>query len=173
MFANQNPFMEPEKELKLRFRFDKVVSKPVDAIQKSCEKLKSSVEPDYRIKITELYIRFSIGMLQREKYSPNLKITLEKMEDGNTYIKGIYGPDPVLWFFFIFLHGIVALVFFIFMAVVYSKWSLGQPFKFDLMVMLTMIIIWLLLYFIARLNRSKGISQMKELEELFNKVIED
>jgi hypothetical protein len=163
--------MQSKKELKLRYRFDKVVSKPIEAIVESCEKLKQKVEPDYRIKISELYIRFSIGMLRREKYSPNLKITLEKMEDGNTFIKGIYGPDPVLWFFFIFLHVVVALVFLIFAVVVYSKWSLHQPFKFDLMVMFTMTIIWFLLYFIARLNRSKGLEQMKELEKLFKKVI--
>lgn len=164
--------MQSKKELKLRYRFDKVVSKPVEAIVESCEKLKQKVEPDYRIKISELYIRFSIGMLRREKYSPNLKITLEKMEDGNTFIKGTYGPDPVLWFFFIFLHVVVALVFLIFAVIVYSKWSLHQPFKFDLMVMFTMTIIWFLLYFIARLNRSKGLGQMKELEKLFNKVID-
>jgi hypothetical protein len=164
--------MQPQKELKLRYRFDKVVSKPIEAIVESCEKLKQKVEPDYRIKISELYIRFSIGMLRREKYSPNLKITLEKMEDGNTFIKGTYGPDPVLWFFFIFLHVVVALVFLIFAVIVYSKWSLHQPFKFDLMVMFTMTIIWFLLYFIARLNRSKGHGQMKELEKLFNKVID-
>ena len=164
--------MEQDKELKLRYKFDKVVSKPIEAIMESCEKLKQKVEPDYRIKISELYIRFSIGMLLREKYSPNLKITLEKMEDGNTYIKGTYGPDPVLWFFFILLHVIVALVFLIFAVIVYSKWSLNQPFKFDLMVMFTMTIIWFLLYFVARLNRSKGLDQMKELEKLFNKVID-
>ena len=164
--------MQPKKELKLRYKFDKVVSKPIEAIMESCEKLKQKVEPDYRIKISELYIRFSIGMLLREKYSPNLKITLEKMEDGNTYIKGTYGPDPVLWFFFILLHAIVALVFLIFAVIVYSKWSLNQPFKFDLMVMFTMTIIWFLLYFVARLNRSKGLEQMKELEKLFNKVLD-
>lgn len=164
--------MQPKKELKLRYRFDKVVSKPIEAIVESCEKLKQKVEPDYRIKISELYIRFSIGMLRREKYSPNLKITLEKMEDGNTFIKGTYGPDPVLWFFFVFLHVVVALIFLIFAVIVYSKWSLHQPFKFDLMVMFTMTIIWFLLYFIARLNRSKGLGQMKELEKLFKKVID-
>lgn len=163
--------MEQDKELKLRYKFDKVVSKPIEAIFESCEKLKAKVEPDYRIKISEQYIRFSIGMLQREKFSPNLKITLEKMEDGNTFIKGTYGPDPVLWFFFIFLHVIVGLVFFIFMAIVYSKWTLNQPFQFDLMIMLSMTILWFLLYFIARLNRSRGLSQMHELEKLFNKII--
>ncbi len=165
--------MEQDKELKLRYRFDKVVSKPIEAIIMSCEKLKMKVEPDYRVKISEQYIRFSIGMLRREKHSPNLKIILEKMEDGNTFIKGTYGPDPVLWFFFIFFHVVVGVVFLIFAAIVYSKWSLDQPFRFDLMIMFSMAIIWFLLYFVARLNRSKGIPQMQELEKLYLKVIEE
>lgn len=163
--------MEPEKELKLRFRFDKVVSKPIEDILEICNKLKNTVEPDYKIKISDLHIWFTIGILRREKYSPNLHIELEKMEDGNTLIKGTYGPDPVLWTLFMFLHFVVAGVFLIFTVIVYSKWSLEQPYKFDLMIMLAMVIIWFILYFIARLNRSRGISQMKELEELFNKVI--
>lgn len=161
------------KEIKLRYKFDKVISNPIEVIVAKCEKLKSKVEPDYKIKITEQYIRFSIGMLRREKYSPNLKITLEKMEDGNTYIKGIYGPDPVLWFFFIFLHVVVGVVFLIFTAIIYSKWHLNLPFEFDLTVIFSLTIIWFLLYFIARLNRSKGLSQMQELEKLFQKVIEN
>lgn len=165
--------MEQNKELKLRFKFDQVVTKPIEAILESCEKLKNKVEPDYKIKVSEQYIRFSIGMLKREKYSPNLKITLEQMEDGNTYIKGTYGPDPVLWTFFIFLHFVVACVFLMFSVIVYSKWMLNQSFKFDLMIMFSMTIIWFLLYFIARLNRSKGIPQMLELEKLYKKVIED
>jgi len=164
--------MELEKEIKLRFRFDKVVSKPIEDILKSCEDLKSTVEPDYKIKISDLHIWFTIGILRREKHSPNLHIELEKMEDGNTFIRGTYGPDPVLWTLFMFLHFIVAGVFLIFTVIVYSKWSLHQSYKFDLMVMITMIIVWFLLYFTARLNRSKGIPQMKELEELFDKVIE-
>jgi hypothetical protein len=164
--------MEPEKELKLRFRFDKVVSKPIEDILESCENLKATVEPDYKIKISDLHVWFTIGILRREKYSPNLHIEIEKMEDGNTFIKGTYGPDPVLWTLFMFLHFVVAGVFLIFMVIVYSKWALHQPFRFDLMVMFTMVLLWFLLYFIARLNRSRGISQMKELEELFNKVIE-
>ena len=71
--------MEQNKEIKLRYKFDKVISKPIEAIITNCDKLKSKVEPDYRIKISEQYIRFSIGMLRREKHSPNLKITLEKI----------------------------------------------------------------------------------------------
>jgi hypothetical protein len=164
---------EKDKDIKLRFRFDKVISKSVETILTNCENLKNEIEPDYKIKISDQHVWFTIGLLRREKYSPNLHIELEKMEDGNTFIKGTYGPDPVLWTLFMFLHFIVAGVFLIFMIIVYLKWTLHQSFKIDLMIMLSMTIIWLILYFLARLNRSRGIFQMEELEKLYQKVIEN
>ncbi|NJM80960.1 MAG: GTP-binding protein [Flavobacterium sp.] len=93
------------------------------------------------------------------------------MEDGNTAINGLYGPDPVLWTFFMFLHFVVATVFIIFSAIAYSKWSLNQKNNIDLVIMFTMIVTWFLLYYIARLNRRKGILQMEELQNLMEKVI--
>jgi hypothetical protein len=51
-----------------------------------------------------------------------------------------------------FLHFVVAGIFIIFSIITFSKWSLNQPFGFDLLVMFAMVNTWFLLYFIARLN---------------------
>ncbi len=165
--------MEIEDQLPLRYRFYKVVSKSYDAILASCHELKETVEPDYKIKIAGHHIWLHIGLLNREKYSPHLHLEIEKMEDGNTAVRGLYGPDPVLWTLFMFLHFVVGGIFIIFMMIAFSKWSLGQPFGFDVLVMFAMINIWFLLYFIARLNRKRGSKQAKELEKLLNKIIEE
>lgn len=164
--------MKKNTTLKLRIKFDKVVQKSVEAITENCKTLKLQVEPEYRINISDHSIRFCIGILQREKFSPNLKITLEEMEDGNTYIKGTYGPDPVLWVAFVFVHFIIATVFVLFTAIIFSKWSLNQSFTFDAFVLASMLLIWVALYLFARLNRKKGWSQMKELEKLYLQVIQ-
>lgn len=165
--------MELDEQMHLRYRFDKVVSKSYDSILKSCEQLKDTVEPDYKIKISGQHIWIHIGMLHREKHSPHLHLEIEKMEDGNTYVRGLYGPDPVLWTLFMFLHFVVAGLFIIFSIIAFSKWMLDQSFKFDLVVIFTMINIWFLLYFIARLNRKKGLKQAKELEVLMERILED
>jgi hypothetical protein len=164
--------MEIDDQLPLRYRFYKVVSKSYEAILDSCIQLKETVEPDYKIKVAGHHIWLHVGLLNREKYSPHLHLEIEKMEDGNTSIRGLYGPDPVLWTLFMFLHFVVAGIFIIFSIITFSKWSLNQPFGFDLLVMFAMVNIWFLLYFIARLNRKKGLKQAKELEVLFNKIIE-
>jgi len=164
--------MELEDQLPLRYRFEKVVTKSYDDILSSCEILKETVEPDYKIKISGHHIWLHIGMLNREKHSPHLHLEIEKMEDGNTAVRGLYGPDPVLWTMFMFLHFVVAGIFVIFSMIAFSKWSLNQPFGFDLLVMFAMVNSWFLLYFIARLNRKKGINQAKELEVLMERILE-
>lgn len=165
--------MELDNQLSLRYRFDKVVTKTFDDIIKSCEQLKETVEPDYKIKVSGHHIWLHIGMLHREKHSPHLHLEIEKMEDGNTFIRGLYGPDPVLWTLFMFLHFVVAGLFVIFGMIAFSKWSLDQPFTFDLLVMFAMVNSWFLLYFIARLNRKKGLKQARELEALMEKILEE
>lgn len=163
--------MQPEKEIKLRLRFYKTVPKSVEAIMESCEKLKTEVAPDYHIKTMDNHIWLSIGARKREKHSPNLHLELDKMEDGNTSINGLFGPDPTLWTMFMFLHFVVAGVFLIFGMIAYSKWTLHQNFGFDLVIMTLMVGIWIALYFIARMIRYRGVDQMHELEKLMDKII--
>lgn len=165
--------MKPEKKLNLRLRFYKNTYKSIDDIKKKCEDLKDTIAHDYLIKIMDNHLWLSIAVLKREKYSPQLHVEMEKMEDGKTAINGLFGPDPVLWTFFMFLHFLVAGVFIIFGLIAYSKWSLHQKYIFELVVMGLMVAGWFLLYYLARRNRKKGIPQMRALEELLDKIIYD
>lgn len=162
---------QPEKEFKLRLRFYKTTPKSIEAILASCEELKPEVSPDYHIKTVDNHIWLSIGARKREKHSPHLHLELDKMEDGNTSVNGLYGPDPVLWTMFMFLHFVVAGIFIIFGMIAYSKWTLNQDFGFDLVIMLLMVGVWFSLYFIARMLRRKGIPQMDELEKLMDRIL--
>lgn len=159
------------ENLKLRLRFYSVCNKSTATIKKEFEDLKATVEPDYKIKMHDNHIWFTIDVLKREKYSPHLHIEMEEMEDGNTAINGLYGPDPVLWTFFMFLHFIIAGIFTIFSIIAYSKWNLNQKIFLDVTIMTAMVIFWFALYFFARYNRKRGIPQMEKLDELMKKVI--
>ncbi|MBF03744.1 MAG: hypothetical protein CMP76_10645 [Flavobacterium sp.] len=160
-----------EKNITLRLRFYTVANKPMDVVLHEFEKLKSEIEPDYKIKISDHHIWLSLGVLKREKYSPHLHLQLERMEDGNTAVNGLYGPDPVLWTLFIFLHFLVAVFFFIAGVSAYSKASLGQPFKIEIIIMTTLVMAWFLLYYMARKNRKKGIPEMYQLQSLMERIV--
>lgn len=168
---NQLKAQDIDNTFALRPRFTFFSELDVETICERFAEIASIYETDYKIKRVDNHIFLSMGIIQREYYSPNLQLELETYEDGRTHIRAVFGPDPVLWTLFMFLHFIVAGIFIIFAAIAYSKWSLSQTYTFDVVIMFIMTNLWFLLYFIARFNRKKGIPQSAELLSLVQQVI--
>ena len=163
--------MEPEKSIALRPRFEVESKKSVEQILERAKNLKSELKSDYQIKIIDEHLYFYFSKEKRKYYSPFLHLELEADEDKTT-VKGLFGPEQLLWTLFMFLHFIVAGLFLVFAMMAYTHWSLKQSVVLDVVVMTFMVVFWILLYVIARINREKGVPQMHELEDLMHKVLE-
>lgn len=163
--------MEPEKSIALRPRFEVESKKSVEQILERAKILKSELKSDYQIKIIDEHLYFYFSKEKRKYYSPFLHLELEA-EEGKTKVKGLFGPEQLLWTLFMFLHFIVAGLFLVFSMMAYTHWSLNQSIVLDIVVMTFMVVFWILLYVIARINREKGVPQMHELEDLMYKVLE-
>lgn len=164
--------MDIENSIELRPRFQKDIPKPIAVILENAQKIKDEVKEDYRIKVSDHHIFFFITLAKRKYYSPHLHIELSVNEDQTTHVKGLFGPDQTVWTFFMFLHFFVGGVFLIFSMMAYSHWSLKQSVVVDFSMMFFMAILWMLLYFQARINRKKCAPQMHKLEDLMNRVLE-
>ena len=163
--------MEPEKSIALRPRFELESKNSVEKILERAKTLKSELKSDYQIKIIDEHLYFYFSKEKRKYYSPFLHLELEA-DEGKTIIKGLFGPEQLLWTLFMFLHFIVAGLFLVFSMMAYTHWSLNQSIVLDVVVMTFMVVFWILLYVIARINREKGVPQMHELEDLMYKVLE-
>ena len=163
--------MEPEKSIALRPRFEVESKKSVEQILERAKILKSELKSDYQIKIIDEHLYFYFSKEKRKYYSPFLHLELEANE-GETIVKGLFGPEQLLWTLFMFLHFIIAGLFLVFAMMAYTHWSLNQSVVLDVVVMTFMVVFWILLYVIARINREKGVPQMHELEDLMYKVLE-
>ena len=163
--------MEPEKSIALRPKFEVESKKTVEEILERAKTLKSELKSDYQIKIIDEHLYFYFSKEKRKYYSPFLHLELEANE-GKTTVKGLFGPEQLLWTLFMFLHFIVAGLFLVFAMMAYTHWSLKQSVVLDVVVMTFMVVFWILLYVIARINREKGVPQMHELEDLMHKVLE-
>ena len=163
--------MEPEKSIALRPKFEVESKKTVAEILERAKTLKSELKSDYQIKIIDEHLYFYFSKEKRKYYSPFLHLELEANEDKTT-VKGLFGPEQLLWTLFMFLHFIVAGLFLVFAMMAYTHWSLKQSVVLDVVVMTFMVVFWILLYVIARINREKGVPQMHELEDLMHKVLE-
>lgn len=105
-------------------------------------------------------------------WSPQLHLEINDTEDGRSRIYGLFGPNPTLWTFFMFLHFGVATLFIILGIWAYSSASLNKPYGIQLGLMLFMVVLWFVLYAFGRAGRHKGKPQMHELYAFMKKTIE-
>ncbi|PWA03960.1 hypothetical protein [Flavobacterium psychrotolerans] len=163
--------MDATHEIRLRLRFYKDIDETIATVQQKFKEYAQKKSPDFKIKVCEDHIWFYIIGLKKQYWSPHLHLHLEPKGEKETHIRGLFGPDPTLWTFFMFLHFIVAGIFTIFGMIAYSNYMLKQSYMTDLAVMALMVFVWFLLYFIARQIRFQGNGQMEELEKLFLDIV--
>ena len=163
--------MEPEKSIALRPKFEVESMNSIEKILDKALFLKKELIADYQIKIIDEHIYFYFSKAKRKYYSPFLHVELATAEN-KTLVKGLFGPEQLLWTLFMFLHFIIAGLFLVFTMMAYTHWSLGQSLILDFSIMGIMIVFWFSLYFLARLNRERGIPQMHELEDLMHRILE-
>lgn len=163
--------MDSGNEITLRLRFHKDIEENSTSLLLKFEK-HSNINSDYfTIKTSDNHIWLDIIPSKRKYWTPHLHLELVPKSDSETHIRGLYGPDPTLWTFFMFLHFIIAGIFFIFGAIAYSDYILKNPTTFDITIMALMTFFWLILYSLAKSIRKKGNKQMNELDNYFNTII--
>lgn len=163
--------MNAENEIKLRLRFYKDVNETFEVLKKKFEIHRDNQPKDYNIRVNDEHIWFHFKGEHKHYWSPHLHLELEEKENKITHIRGLFGPDSTLWTLFMFLHFVIAGIFIIFGMIAYSNYTLDEPIIMDIIIMFIMIMIWGLLYVIARQIREKGNDQMNYLEQEFLSII--
>ncbi|SDZ95989.1 hypothetical protein SAMN05443667_101434 [Flavobacterium gillisiae] len=163
--------MDTNNELRLRLRFYKDVPESTATVLQKFENYKKSNCDDFSVKTGGTHIWLNIKDNKKSYYSPHLHLELEPKNENETHIRGLFGPDPTLWTFFMFLHFIIAGLFLTFSGIAYSDYVLKNSMTFDFIVIALMVFSWFLLYFIAKQIRENGHDQMNELETLFLKIL--
>ncbi|MGL2963143.1 hypothetical protein ACSVH2_04900 [Flavobacterium sp. RSB2_4_14] len=166
--------METDNEIRLRLRFFKDVEENIDVVRQKFVDYAKNLPSGFLIKIRPNHIQFTIQGEKQKYWSPHLSIELEEKEGNEknaTHIRGLFGPAQTLWTFFMFLHFLVAGIFTLFGMFAYSNYTLKEPMMMDLVIMFIMVIVWFLLYVIARQLRERGHDQMNDLENEFEKII--
>lgn len=155
-------------DIVLRPRFQLELSDPKEKILESFEK--SEVAPILVKRLDEhIFIKFN-----KEKnhfWSPQLHLEIDEIDKTNSKLYGVFGPNPTLWTFFMFLHFGVATVFIALSIWAYSSAALDKSYGLQLGLMGFMAILWLALYFFGRAGKRKGKPQMQELYRFMMDVL--
>ncbi|HLP65516.1 hypothetical protein [Flavobacterium sp.] len=166
--------MNTENSIRLRLRFYKDIDENIEVVRQKFVDYSKVISPDFLMKIRNNHIQFTIKGEKQRYWSPYLSVELEEKEGNEknaTHIRGLFGPAQTMWTFFIFLHFIIAGIFLTFLMFAFSDYALNQSIVNDVIIMISMVICWILLYVIARQTRANGYGQMEELERECQKII--
>lgn len=125
----------------------------------------------YCVKVVDGHVVIDIPKEENYFWSPQLNIEIEKVEDGKTIVKGLFGPKPTVWTLFMFFHFAVAVAFIGFSVMAYVQWSLKTDNSFALIMVLGLPAVWILMYFLGRIGKSKGNQQMDDLYQFMMKTL--
>ena len=149
-------------EIVLRPRFQLNLKGPAQPILQLFQEVD---KPPFKVKISDHHIFIKFNKAETHFWSPQLQIEIVDQEDGNSTIYGLFGPNPTLWTFFMFVHFGVASLFIIFGVWAYSNKALGKEIGLQIGLMALMVVTWIVLYVFGRIGRRKGKPQMHQLHE--------
>lgn len=155
-------------EIVLRPRFQLQLEKSKDTALSLFE---NSNQPPFIVKRMDDHVFIKFNKEQIHFWSPQLHIELNDIEEGGCKVYGLFGPNPTLWTFFMFLHFGVATLFIVLGVWAYSSASLGRPYRLQIGLMVFMVLLWFVLYAFGRAGRKKGKPQMRELHDFMNKIL--
>lgn len=147
----------------------------VENVEQVLKKLRNGLEIEsckFRSKIITHHVIIDVPIEEEHYWSPQLHIEVEKSENNKIIVKGVLGPKPKVWTFFMFLHFIVAIAFLVFFVMFYTKWSLKQDYNFAMIMCLVMPVIWVVLYFVGQFGKKLGYDQMVELHDFMVKILD-
>ena len=162
---------EKNSDIHLRPRFKMNFE---ESQQKLLAKFQSNVknaECNYCVKVIDGHIVIDIPAEENHFWSPQLHIEIEQIDENRSIVKGLFGPKPQVWTFFMFIHFAMAFAFIGFSIVAYVKWSLKSDYTTSLIVTVALPILWVIMYFLGSLGKKRGHKQMDELHGFMMKTI--
>ncbi len=108
-------------------------------------------------------------------WKPRLTLRAEVEPDEGTYIRGIFGPKPSVWTFFMFLYIGFGTMFILFGSLYYSMYLVKSKddtdFSWSGMATLFSLLAILATYLFVKIGQGKSRQQMQQLRDFAEKII--
>ncbi len=159
--------MSLPNEIVLRPRFQEEIPEPAEELLAAFQ---AAGQAPFRVKRVDDHVFIRFDSQESHFWSPQLQLEIVEESEGASKVYGLFGPNPTLWTFFMFLHFGVATLFVILGVWAYSSAALGKPYGILVGGMVAMVLIWFVLYAFGRAGRAKGKPQMQELHRFYREI---
>lgn len=162
--------MQVSNEIVLRPRFKKELITSGEKTLRAFEKQKKS-QKEFIITRVDDHVFIRIPKKDQHFWSPQLHLEIYEIEDQAPTLRGLFGPNPTIWTFFMFLHFVVGTSFIGSGIWMYVNISLNESFIYPIVIMVFLFIIWFVLYFAGRLGKDAGKKEMMALYEFMEHTL--
>jgi hypothetical protein len=154
--------MEISNDIVLRPRFFLNINIPSEEALEAFE-MQGKTNQDFKVNRVSHHVFIRIPKKEQHFWSPQLHLEIYETNEGQTRLKGLFGPNPTVWTFFMFLHFLVAILFIGSGIWMYVNIRLDKFFLYPVVSMFGLFIIWFVLYFTGRLGKQAGKKEMRKL----------
>ena len=162
--------MSTTNTIVLRPRFKIELPYNNETVLKDFEIAKIS-QKDYIVNRIDDHVFIKFPKQKQHFWSPQLHLEINEVDEKSSLLHGLFGPNPTVWTFFMFLHFMVAGLFIAFSIWAYTNWALKSSYALQVSLMLFMVIVWFALYFAGSIGKASSKNEMLELQEFMNKVL--
>ena len=162
--------MELSNDLVLRPRFKIELDKNNETVLKTFE-LEKTLQSDFIVTRIDDHVFIKFPKHKQHFWSPQLHIQINEVDEKSCILHGLFGPNPTVWTLFMFMHFMVAGVFIAFGIWAYTNFTLKKSYALQIALTLLMVIIWFLFYFGGRIGKSSSKTEMHELNNFMNSVL--
>ncbi|WP_445732919.1 GTP-binding protein [Mariniflexile sp.] len=162
--------MTTTNDIILRPRFKIEIPKNNETVLSAFQDSKKT-QSDFIVNRIDDHVFIKFPKHKQHFWSPQLHLEINEVDANSCLLHGLFGPNPTVWTFFMFLHFMVAGLFIAFGIWAYSNWALKTSYAIQIGMMLLMVIIWVLLYFGGRIGKASGKGNMMELQNFMHAVL--
>ncbi|MBT30662.1 MAG: hypothetical protein CMO01_13465 [Thalassobius sp.] len=116
------------------------------------------------------YITLRVRPEDRHFWSPQLNLTFEETEEGETIIRGLYGPNPQVWTMIFFGYATLGVAFFFILMYGMTQVTLGKE-ALILWILPVIAVLALVLYLISQFGQKLGVEQTFILHHVFEEAM--
>jgi hypothetical protein len=163
--------MPATNDIILRPRFKIELPKNNKIVLQAFQETKTT-QSDFIINRIDDHVFIKFPKHKQHFWSPQLHLEINDVDKNTCLLHGLFGPNPTVWTFFMFLHFIVAGLFIAFAIWAYTNWRLKENFAIQVSLILFMIVIWLVLYFAGSIGKASSKNEMIELKKFMNSILQ-
>jgi len=157
----------------LRPRFTIAIKRDQEFVIEMFKKVLNKNKCAFPSRFVDGHIVIDVPKKEDHFWSPQLHIEVESSGRNESVLKGLFGPKPQVWTLFMFIHTVVGIAFLFFCVLLYANWRLDKSIVLSLMMTIFLPLLWVLLYFLGRIGKSRGHSQINELHDLITNILKD